>query len=153
MKRKIKLRDMTAEQWDANKDSLCNFCCSECVFKPVNCLESIFRSSWINHKDIFEDKFLDKEIEIEEQDILDKEEKEYLSAVIKPFRDKVISIKKLIYVFFNYRMVYFINIKVNNEFAILGFQNIKLPYFQDNMYEGMNLNQEYTLEDLGLDKN
>lgn len=149
MKRKIKLRDMTSEQWDANKDSLCNFCCSECVFKPVNCLESIFRSSWINHKDIFEDKFLDKEIEIEEQDILDKEEKEYLSAVIKPFRDKVISIKKLIY-FGCYHKVYFINIQINNNSDILGFQNVELPYFQDNMYEKMEIDKKYTVEDLGL---
>ena len=153
MKKKIKLRDMTVEQWDNYINKCLSRSCSECIFETVNCRGSENKKSWFNNKDLFSDKFLDQEVEIEEPDILDEVEKEYLSFVINPFRDKVISIKKLIYVCFNCRMIYFINIKVNNEFAILGFQNIELPYFQDNMYEGMNLNQEYTLEDLGLDKN
>ncbi len=90
MKKKIKLRDMTKEQWDANRNSLCKFktmqSCDECIFKWVNCLKSSYKELWIYHKDLYSDKFLDQEVEIEIPDILDKEEKEYLSFVIKPFK-------------------------------------------------------------------
>ena len=82
MKRKIKLRDMTKEQWDKNRDSLCKFktmqSCDECIFKWVNCLKSSYKQLWIYHKDLYSEKFLNQEIEIEESSILDEEEKEYL---------------------------------------------------------------------------
>ncbi len=75
MKRKIKLRDMTTEQWDKNMFSLCKLNmhenCDSCIFKGVNCGESFFRNSWIHHKDFYSDKFLDQEVEIETPDILD----------------------------------------------------------------------------------
>lgn len=86
------------------------------------------------------DKWLNEEIELIE-DILDKKEKEYLSAVIKPFRDKIRFIEKHIY--------------GNKEFIWLSFRNdyedICLPYFKiGTMYKGMKLYKSYTLEELGL---
>lgn len=152
MKKKIKLRDMTPEQY---QDYLNNRCaggdnCSNCVLAMVNCQDPECNCSWINNKDFYSKKFLDQEVEIEMPDILTKEEKEYLSAVIRPFKDKVFSIKKLICFGSNSYKTYFINIQVNNEFAILGFQTIELPYFQDNMYEKMEIDKQYTLEELGL---
>lgn len=154
MKKKIKLRDLTPEQWDKNKYSLCNSLsnayCENCIFQWTGgCLDSIYKNSWINHKDCYSDKVLDQEVEIEVPDILTKEEKEYLRAVISPFRYKVLFIKKLIY-FGCYHKGYFINIKVDNKFDIFGIQNVQLPYFQDDMYEKMEIDKEYTLEDLGL---
>ena len=72
--------------------------------------------------------------------ILDEKEKEYLSAVIKPFRDKVISISKKSA---NYGE--FIDIVIDDE------EDIYLPYFKSGkMYQGMRVNREYTLEELGL---
>ena len=72
--------------------------------------------------------------------ILDDKEKEYLSAVIKPFRDKVISISKKSA---NYGE--FIDIVIDDE------EDIYLPYFKSGkMYQGMRVNREYTLEELGL---
>ena len=72
--------------------------------------------------------------------ILDDKEKEYLSNVIKPFRDKVISISKKSA---NYGE--FIDILIDEA------EDIYLPYFKPcKMYQGMGVNMEYTLEELGL---
>ena len=83
------------------------------------------------------------------EDILDEEEKKYLSSVIKPFRDRVVYIRKVKVGECNQ----FISIKVkrydydeedSNEY-------IDLPYFRENtMYKNMEAEKEYTLEALGL---
>lgn len=75
----------------------------------------------------------------EKNEILDEVEKEYLRAVIKPFRKRMTCIKKSRY--FNY------------EFIILNLDNdgIFLPSFKKGkMYKGMKEDKEYTLEELGL---
>ena len=149
MKRKIKLRDLTAKQWDENKGIECNKCkhCDNCKFGYINCDTSNFKSSWINNKDMFSDKFLNQEIEIEGPDILDEQEKKYLRAVIKPFRDRVISISKYFYVFDN---AYAIDIYVMSSVGIFEKEIIRLPLFRNEMYKGMAKNKVYTLEDLDL---
>lgn len=83
-----------------------------------------------------------------EKEILDKEEKEYLSTVIKPFRNRVESIQKKYYLGKEY-------IKINIKAKIQGnsslIDDILLPYFkQGTMYKGMKLQKEYTLKELGL---
>lgn len=71
--------------------------------------------------------------------ILDDEERAYLSAVIKPFREKVLSIDKI-----QDEPWEFICIK-------LKYEEIDFPDFkQGTMYEGMEPNKDYTLEELGL---
>ena len=77
--------------------------------------------------------------EEKKKEILDEVEKEYLKAVIKPFRKRMTCIKKSRY--FNY------------EFIILNLDNdgIFLPSFKKGkMYKGMKEDKEYTLEELGL---
>lgn len=77
----------------------------------------------------------------EVKDILDSKEREYLSNVIKPFRDRAINIKK----FENYREKEYITIYIKNDFEI------NLPNFEKNtMYKNMEINKAYTLEELGL---
>lgn len=79
----------------------------------------------------------------EVKDILDSEEREYLSNIIKPFRDNVTDIEK----FENYRdrQKEYITIYIKNDFAI------NLPNFKKNtMYKNMEINKAYTLEELGL---
>lgn len=78
--------------------------------------------------------------------VLNEKEKEYLSAVIKPFRDRVVYIIKVEAGECNW----LISIKIkrydedSNEY-------IDLPYFRENtMYKNMLINREYTLEELGL---
>lgn len=71
--------------------------------------------------------------------ILDEAEKEYLSNVIKPFRNRVKYIAK--YEDCGKELIY-----INLEY-----EEISLPYFEPKaMYKGMELDKEYTLEELGL---
>lgn len=91
MKNKIKLKDLTAEQWDTYR-SKCKGNCDNCVCCFGNCFYSDKKISWINNKDMYSDKFLNRKIDIDTSSVLTKKEKEYLSKVIKPFREHVDSI-------------------------------------------------------------
>ena len=81
--------------------------------------------------------------------ILDEEEKKYLSAVIKPFRDQVIDIKKIdMYLGCNKNAEYILGELGNKDDVV---DTFTLPYFpKGNMYKGMETNKKYTLEELGL---
>ena len=75
----------------------------------------------------------------EKEEILDDAEKEYLRAVIRPFRDRVKYIEK--------------KERFKKEFIGVYFEEdvIIFPYFKENsMYKGMEKYKEYTLEELGL---
>ena len=64
---KKKLRDLSPEEWDKWRDKNCRFTrCENCIFNSASCLESESKYSWIHHKDLYSDKFLDQEIEVEE---------------------------------------------------------------------------------------
>lgn len=78
----------------------------------------------------------------QEPSILDDVEKEYLRAVIKPFRDKVTYVALLGY---DERKIY-IRIKTQNDPAGICFPNFK----KGTMYKGMKLGKKYTLEELDL---
>lgn len=78
----------------------------------------------------------------ENKPILDEKEREYLSAVIRPFRNKIVSISKEECC----NEDYFINIELENDALIF-------PYFKKGtMYKGMELEKQYTLKELGLDE-
>ena len=79
---------------------------------------------------------------IVEKEILDEAEKEYLSAVIKPFKEKVtgIDIRK----FSAGKCYLYIDIIGNDGFGLPNFK-------QGTMYKNMQINRKYTLEELGLD--
>lgn len=101
------------------------FPCINCAFN-FSC--TIKRMNWL--------------LEEYKEPILDDIEKEYLSAVIKPFKNRVKSINKIVY---------------HNDLAFirLTFDENDLVYFpkfrlKSGMYKGMKNNKEYTLEDLGL---
>lgn len=75
-----------------------------------------------------------------EKEILDEKEKEYLSAVIKPFRDRIEYIMKV------EDVLEYIAIYLKNE-------RLPFPYFdKGTMYKGMELNKKYTLKELDLDE-
>ena len=75
--------------------------------------------------------------------ILTVKEKEYLSNVIKPFRDSVVTIAKCPYDdYYEY-----IQIEVNQE----AYEYVNLPNFKKGvMYKCMKPDKGYTLEELGL---
>ena len=65
--------------------------------------------------------------------------KAYLSAVIKPFREKIECINKI-----NLREEEYLKICLKGE-------TISFPFFREGtMYKGMEVNKRYTLEELGL---
>ena len=84
----------------------------------------------------------------DEHQILNEKEKEYLSAVIRPFKDKIFCIEKHnnkgfeleeILIFYTY----------DNSDSIAGL--IELPKFKENtMYKGMEVGRRYTAKELGL---
>ena len=81
--------------------------------------------------------------------VLDEEEKKYLIAVIKPFKDRVVYIRKVKVAECNQ----FISIKVKryDYDEEDSYEYIDLPYFrEDTMYKNMEAGKEYTLEELGL---
>lgn len=65
-KKKKKLRDLTPdeyEQWAKKNCKISKECC-ECPFYAVQCQwHKVI--CWVNNKDLYSDKFLDKEIEVE----------------------------------------------------------------------------------------
>lgn len=74
--------------------------------------------------------------------LLDKVEKEYLEAVLKPFKNKITNISKEKYTDGNY----YIYVNIGYVDALV------FPNFPQNskMYAGMELNKKYTLKELGL---
>ena len=64
--KKKKLRDWTEEDYKKWKDKNCKIdsMCDKCIFKNVVCAE-FYSESWVNNKDLYSDKFLNQEIEVE----------------------------------------------------------------------------------------
>jgi hypothetical protein len=74
--------------------------------------------------------------------VLDDIEKKYLSDVIRPFKNRVKTIRKA-----KCDGKYFIEINMKQNY-----DNACLPFFstKSGMYKGMELNKRYTLNELGL---
>lgn len=78
----------------------------------------------------------------ENKPILDDAEKEYLNAVIRPFKIRVKCISKETTCIRNHYI-----------FIDLGSDDIALPIFSNKtMYKGMEADKKYTLKELGLDE-
>lgn len=83
------------------------------------------------------------------EDILDEKEKEYLSAVIRPFRKKVKYIKKVDICWGCNKNYEYISGELGNKDDVI--DTLALPYFpKGSMYKGMETDKKYTLEELGL---
>ena len=149
---KKKLRDLTFEEYKDWKDENCSgeICDSSdntCEFCPFTSVSD--KKIWVNNKDLYSDKFLNQEIELEKPDILDRKEKEYLQNVIKPFRNRVKSIAKQN----DINGYEYISIGVSFRVGISNFntEHIWLPYFErGTMYKNMEVGKKYSLEKLGL---
>lgn len=142
---KKKIRDITKEEFEIWKNYNCktyDLHCTGCPFRASECGFVGLRFPWYENKEMFSDKFLDQEINITVPDILDDVEKRYLSVVIRPFRKRVDYIMKISDPL-GYEKEY-IFIKLDED-------SFSLPYFTaGTMYQGMELERAYTLEELGL---
>ena len=85
----------------------------------------------------------------EVKDRLTAKEKEYLSNIIKPFKSRVTSIRKAHSMI---RDKYYETIEIYVKSLVLHYKYevIVLPVFKTPMYKNMEINKEYTLEELGL---
>ena len=90
------------------------------------------------------ERFIKWLLEEYKEPVLDDVESEYLSAVIKPFRNRVSYISKIERGYSAKEQ--FIKIAVNRD------EYVNLPYFNKSsrMYIGMEPFRKYTLEELGL---
>lgn len=154
MKIKKKLKDITIEEY---KDWYMKNCycsdgsCDTCPFESVNCTCSTSKIIWINNKDLYSDKFLNKEIEIDDPDILDKKEKKYLENILRPFKNNIQYIIKQTGPdhFDTEYIATFINSITNTDW--LDKEYTAVPFFKKGtMYKNMEIGKKYTLEELGL---
>lgn len=134
---RIQIKDLTESQLE----KICSSHeCSNCPLKAVGKNDDLCgqRLLGVGIQDIV--KFREKEIEVD-MPILDKKEKEYLEAVLRPFKNRVDAVGKKCYG--NYYHIWF---------SLIPIGKISLPWFYktSKMYQGMELNRNYTLEELGL---
>ena len=141
---KKKIRDITKAEFEIWQNTNCKiygFYCIGCPFKMVQCRDTRNEIPWYENKEMFSDKFLDQEIDIATPEILDDVEKRYLSAVIRPFRKRVDYIMKSSNSCCDKEYIF---IRLDDDF-------LSLPFFEaGTMYQGMELERAYTLEELGL---
>ena len=62
--KKKKLIDLAPEEFAKWKEKKCRYDCDECIFNNANDSTSI--NGWVYHKDVYSEKFLNQEIEVEE---------------------------------------------------------------------------------------
>lgn len=149
---KKKLRDVTPSEyreWEKKHCALNTIDCANCAFHYVMCRS--WGPSWVKHKNLYSDNFLDQEIEIEAKDVLDEVEKKYLKSIIRPFKRVEYIVKKKSEDC-NGNTFYYIVIATISVASDSEIDPIYFPYFkpESKMYEGMELNKEYTLKELGL---
>ena len=78
----------------------------------------------------------------EKKELLNEKEREYLSNIIRPFKNIVRGIEKREWGKREYI-----------HFYIIDEVGVSFPYFEPNtMYKGMKLKKEYTLSELGLEE-
>ena len=83
-----------------------------------------------------------------EQPILDNVEKRYLEGVLKPFKDRVEFIEKCEQCMSGKE---YIIIAISSNIRYSNHEYVILPFFdKGTMYKGMELNEKYTPEELGL---
>ena len=108
-----------------------SFGCANCAFAGDESCPDAF-VNWLNQE--------------HKEHVLTYEEKQYLENVIRPFKKRIKSIKKM---FWSNDYTY-IQIAID---CLWGseFEYINLPVFViSEMYKGMELGKQYTLKDLGL---
>nr|DAN10556.1 MAG TPA: hypothetical protein [Caudoviricetes sp.] len=136
------------EKYDLSKLKLDSLTCDGeikyiVVYEPSSGTKELFEKQYTKHVYPYE-LLVDFANWLEEEydpKILDEKEKEYLSAVIKPFRNDVEYIEKRIFS----TGAEYIRICLTED------ETVNFPNFKRGiMYKGMEANKAYTLKELGL---
>ena len=151
MKMKIKLRDLTLSQYHSYRQDICEntFCETRlCPFDRTNCCEED-KDCWLFNKDLYSDKLLDREIEIEVEPIFTDKEREYLHNLLKPFKDRMEEIKLLELGNFGKDRITYLRIIIKSILSPEQIESISLPYFKfGTMYDGLALGKAYRNDEL-----
>lgn len=84
------------------------------------------------------------------EQILDEIERQYLSSVIKPFKERAVFVRKDCHKGLDGGRYEQIVIRVKSAMPD-SFADIELPFFKEGtMYKGMKIYKEYTMKELGL---
>lgn len=122
-----------------------SYICDDENLDSLRRMNNLLEKDFLNYLAI---EFLDV---IKVKSILDDKEKEYLSAVIRPFKSRILSFTKL-FQYVNGFYCELIKIKLQGGVDTHITETIYLPYFEkETMYKNMILNKEYTLKELDLD--
>lgn len=153
MKIKKKLKDLTKKEYSNWREKNCDVTkkCNSCIFKMVGCGD-LYKNCWIFNKDLFSDKFLNQEIDVEVPDpkVLTKDEKEYLSFIIESYRDRVESVTKFSYKgIINSSLGGNIRIIIRNRDGDKADDVAFLPFIKGK-YKKMEDKRGYSLTELGL---
>lgn len=151
MKKKIKLRDLTLSQYHSYRQNICEstFCKThQCPFDKTNCCWED-EDCWIFNKDLYSDKFLDQEIEIEVEPIFTDKERKYLHNLLKPFKDRMEEIKLLKLGNYGNDTITYLRIIIKSILSPEQIESISLPYFKlGTMYRGLEVGKAYKDDEL-----
>lgn len=117
------------------------------VFRKIS--KRFDRQIKISSAEHFTDAILNWMAQPYEETVLDDVEKAYLSAVIKPFRNRIKYIYLATYVedYYQIRIVLKSNIFINTNYVSIA--NLP-PFEKGTMYKGMVIDRHYSLKELGL---
>lgn len=143
---KIVFNNLNDKKFKEMKDYICKKQknCKRCIFNGTHC--GLYANDITAYRKTLDDEILNKEFKIKDEILLNDKEKEYLKAVIKPFRNRVIYIEKINNVSFQYIKIV-VEVLSENSFCDI----ICLPKFKTGtQYKFLKLDIQYKLEDLGL---
>ena len=143
---KIVFNNLTNQKFKEMKDYICKKQknCKRCIFNGTHC--GLYANDIAAYRKMLDKEILNKEFKIKDEILLNDKEKEYLKAVIKPFRNRVIYIEKINVISFQYIKIV-VEALSENSFCDI----ICLPKFKTGtQYKFLKLDIQYKLEDLGL---
>lgn len=143
---KIVFNNLNDKKFKEMKDYICKKQknCKRCIFNGTHC--GLYANDIAAYRKTLDDEILNKEFKIKDEILLNDKEKEYLKAVIKPFRNRVMYIEKINVISFQYIKIV-VEALSENSFCDI----ICLPKFKTGtQYKFLKLDIQYKLEDLGL---
>ena len=148
----VKLKDLTSLQFKNWHTKNCHgYECKRCIFKGTECNPENTYLCWVENKNIFNKKFLNKKITIQYDILLTLEEKTELEAMLLPIKDKIISLRYREKVDSYGNQIAYLEYVIKCDYDNTKTEDIALPTFKKgSKYKKLNIYDKYTLKDLHL---